>query len=509
MHILVIDDNPNSLQSLCLVLSDLGHIPTGLDDPTKALAMIKKKRFPLVITDIRMPGISGIELLTQIKSTPEVRETDVVLITGHGDMTTAVEALRKGAYDYLNKPINARELAAVVDRCAERQTLVKENIELKTNLDNVVNRVAGSIKEDLAAAKNRLRELEGIGRVVAESASMQQLLRDALILHSEPSVPVLIEGETGTGKEIFARYIHYGEEGSNEPFIAINCSAIPHELFESELFGHEAGAFTGSRADGATGKFEQAGQGTLFLDEIAEMPLSLQPKLLRVLEERTFYRVGGVKKRTFAARVVCAGNRNMSAMVEKGTFRRDLYHRLRVGHIIIPPLRERKTDIIPLAMNFLHREATRKKKSFKTITAEAEAILFGYPWPGNVRELENTIERAVLMHEDTELKPNHIDFLIHDNAYYQTQPDMETSLPVPPSSLPQPPLPITRSIAHARDTGTILLPSQPFSLDELELEIIQAALAKFDGNKSRAADFLGISRFTIHRRLQAMEKKEN
>lgn len=503
MHILVVDDNPNSLQSLCLVLSDLGHEPTGLEDPTKALTLIKKRQFPLVITDIRMPGIDGIELLTLIKRTPECANTDVVLITGHGDMTTAVEALRQGAYDYLNKPINARELSAVVDRCAERQSLVQENTALKENLDEVVSQVAGALKEDLAAAKDRLRELEGIGRVIAESDSMQQLLREALILHSEPSVPVLIEGETGTGKEIFARYIHYGQEGCKEPFIAINCSAIPHELFESELFGHEAGAFTGSRADGAMGKFEQAGQGTLFLDEIAEMPLSLQPKLLRVLEERTYYRVGGVKKRSFTARVVCAGNRNMSAMVDKGTFRRDLYHRLRVGHIVIPPLRERKSDIMPLAMNFLLREAVRKKKKFTGVTTETESILLNYPWPGNVRELENTIERAVLMHEDTLLRPKHIDFLttttpLAQDTHNPFQNSPQSEMPIPANA------PITSVIAARNEH--IVLPERPFSLEALELSIIKAAIERFNGNKSRAAEFLGISRFTIHRRLQAEEK---
>lgn len=549
MNILVIDDNPNSLQSLCLVLSDLGHVPTGLDDPTKAMGLMAKKHFSLVITDIRMPGISGIELLTQIKKNPATKDTDVILITGHGDMTTAVEALRKGAYDYLNKPINARELSAVVDRSAERQSLVQENAELKENLDVVVNRVAGSIKKDLADAKSRLRELEGIGQVIAESASMQQLLREALILHSEPTVPVLIEGETGTGKEIFARYIHFGEEGCNEPFIAINCSAIPHELFESELFGHEAGAFTGSRAEGAIGKFEQAGTGTLFLDEIAETPLSLQPKLLRVLEERSFYRVGGVKKRFFNARVVCAGNRNMAEMVEQGTFRRDLYHRLRVGHIIIPPLRERKTDILPLAAHFLHREAARKKKDFKSIAPETEAVLFRYPWPGNVRELENTIERAILMHNDTLLKPEHVDFLEKTQLYASPLRNAELSPEayafnnaphagqtqsnqifgaIGPISMDTamagsvhagvtgthsaPHLPVTHAIGIHGVHGVsenILLPEHPFSLEDLELAIIKAALVKFDGNKSRAANFLGISRFTIHRRLQTSEKKSS
>ncbi|MDL2279886.1 sigma-54 dependent transcriptional regulator [Desulfovibrio sp. OttesenSCG-928-G11] len=507
MRILVVDDNANSLQSLCLLIKDLGHEPYGADDPSVALTLAAEDYYPLIITDIRMPGMSGLELLSQLKR--EGSESDIVLITGHGDMTTAVEALRKGAYDYLNKPINARELAAVIDRSAERQTLIMENRELKQNMDSRVSLAAESIRKDLEKARQVLREVEGIGLIIAESPVMQDLLREALILHREPSVPVLIEGETGTGKEVLARYIHFGEGLSDSPFLAINCAAIPHELFENELFGHEAGSFTGSRADGAPGKLEQAGKGSLFLDEVAEMPLSLQPKLLRVLEERSFYRVGGVKKRSFQARIVCAGNRNMADMVEQGTFRRDLYHRLRVGHLYIPPLRERQEDIRALAEHFLTRESARKKKHFQDLAPATLAALKRHSWPGNVRELENTIERAVLMHDGDLLLPAHINFL------FQGGP--ASVVPLPSSRLAHNEdtlaahafggassgdvITPARQTLDLSDPEKLVLPERPFNLDELVEAIMLAAMKRFKGNKSKAAEYLGVSRFALHRRL--------
>jgi DNA-binding NtrC family response regulator len=459
-----------------------------------------------------MPGMDGLELLSSLKTDSRTQHGDVVLITGHGDMTTAVEALRKGAYDYLNKPINARELSAVVDRCAEHQALMRENSELKRNMDQQVDLAAAGIRKYLESMRHRLREVEGIGLVIAESPAMIELLREALILHAEPSVPVLIEGETGTGKEVMARYIHHGESVVETPFMAINCAAIPHELFESELFGHEPGAFTGSRAEGAPGKLEQAGKGSLFLDEVAEMPLSLQPKLLRVLEERSFYRVGGVKKRRFDARIVCAGNRNMADMVERGAFRRDLYHRLRVGHLLIPPLRERQKDILPLAEHFLRREAVRKKKRFHGLAPETVDILHRYPWPGNVRELENTIERAVLMHDGEELLPRHISFLSSSLAPAYVSPPRDSVLgndTLAANAFGAGGLlggPAVEPFDCTRPDA-VVLPDRPINLDALVDSIMHAAVERFDGNKTKAAEFLGISRFALHRRLQQKNGK--
>ena len=494
MRILVIDDNSNSLQSLCLVLKDLGHEPHGMENPLTALEIARKEFFPLIITDIRMPGMDGLDLLAELKRDPLAGKSDIVLITGHADMATAVEALRRGAYDYLNKPINARELASVVDRSAERQTLVAENAELRNNMEAHVTLAAAEIKKDLETARKALRRVEGIGLVIAESPAMTRLMREALIMHAEPSVPVLLEGETGTGKEVLARHIHNGEGVAETPFMAINCAAIPHELFESELFGHEAGAFTGSRAEGAAGKLEQAAKGTLFLDEVAEMPLNLQPKLLRVLEERCFYRVGGMKKREFNARIVCAGNRDMADMVEKGTFRRDLYHRLRVGHLYIPPLRERREDIRPLAEYFLQREAGKKKKRFTAIAPATLEVLHEYRWPGNVRELENTVERAVLMHDGEMLLPDHVGFIFTQQKPAPPQSSGSLNAPLPAQE--------QGAALDLSNPGSVQLPETPFVLDDLMDTIIAAALARFDGNKTRTADYLGISRFALHRRLQ-------
>ena len=491
MRIMVVDDNDQSLQSLTLVLTDLGHEVSAFPDPLEALAVATREYYPLIITDIRMPGISGLDLLAKLKEDPLAGSSDVVLITGHGDMQTAIDALRAGAYDYLNKPINARELAVVVDRCAEHQALRFENLELKTRMDEKVAEATRDIAKNLEEVKGRLREVTGIGEIVADSPPMRRLVEEALIIHANPSVPVLIEGETGTGKEVVARLVHHGDAISPEPFIAINCAAIPSELFESELFGHEPGAFTGSRAGGAPGKLEAAGSGTVFLDEVAELPITLQPKLLRVLEERIFYRLGGVRKREFNARVICAANRDLADMVEKGLFRRDLYHRLRVGHLNIIPLRERGEDIVALADMVLRREAERKKKRFRAISPDALKLLREYPWPGNVREMENTIERAVLMNDGEALLPEHLYFLTLENGI---RVQSGTSVAASPPALQDDWVPFGAN-------GWFLLPDQPFSLDAMSDAVITEALARFGGNKSRAAAFLGISRYALLRRV--------
>ena len=491
MRIMVVDDNDQSLQSLSLVLGDLGHDVRAFSDPLEAFAVATQAFYPLIITDIRMPGMDGLELLTKLKENELAKDSDIVLITGHGDMQTAIDALRCGAYDYLNKPINARELAVVVDRCAEHQALRLENLELKTRMDEKVAEATRDVVKNLEEVKDRLREVTGIGEIVADSAPMRRLVEEALIIHANPSVPVLIEGETGTGKEVVARLVHHGESVSPEPFIAINCAAIPHELFESELFGHEPGAFTGSRAGGAPGKLEAAGSGTVFLDEVAELPLTLQPKLLRVLEERIFYRLGGVKKREFSARIICAANRDLSEMVEKGLFRRDLYHRLRVGHLKIIPLRERGADIVTLANMVLRREAERKKKRFKSISPETMRMLTTYPWPGNVREMENTIERAVLMHDGETLLPAHL--------YFATADGKAVALPPSISATPD------AEWVPFGNSGRVLLPDAPFAMNDLMDVIIRQALEKFGGNKSKTAAYLGLSRYALHRRLEDRE----
>ncbi|THB69470.1 MAG: sigma-54-dependent Fis family transcriptional regulator [Desulfovibrio sp.] len=482
MRILIVDDNANSLQGLNVVLEDLGHETTAMQDPVKAWKLSQQTHYPLIITDIRMPVLNGLELLGRIKGSQYSSDCDVVIVTGHGDMETAIEALRKGAYDYLNKPINARELAAVVERCAEHQALIMENKQFRDRFAAKVDEAARDVKQDLEQVRERLREVAGIGSVIAQSPAMTALLQETKMYHNDPDVPVLIEGETGTGKEILARLVHFGDGGTDSPFVAINCSAIPERLFESELMGHEPGAYTGSTRRGAPGKLEIAASGTLFLDEIAEMPLDMQPKLLRVLEDKTFYRVGGVKKRRFLARVICAANRDLETLVDKGLFRRDLFHRLNVGRMFIPPLRERTEDIAPLAEHFLVREAQKKKKGFTSLSQAAIDLFLSLPWPGNVRELENAIERAVLTCDGQTLHPAHMGFLLAKTSSAQ--------------ELPQPP---------PFSLETMQLPESSLPLESLTQAIVRRALNKFGGNKTKTAKYLGISRYALHRRL---EKKE-
>ncbi|MHC4886818.1 MAG: sigma-54-dependent transcriptional regulator [Planctomycetota bacterium] len=482
MNILVIDDDGPSLDSLCLVLGDLGHRVTPCSSAEVALDALTNCNFPLIISDIRLPGMDGLALLSAIKSRRGGQDSDVVLITGHGNMDTAVEALRRGAYDFLNKPINAADLAGVVERSAEHQALLRENRELSTQFEERVKRETGALRLDLNRVKKRLREVEGIGEISAVSQSFKQVVRDTAVYHKDPTVPVLIEGETGTGKEVVARLIHYGEGGNDCPFVPLNCSAIAPELFESELFGYEAGAFTGSRREGAKGKLELAGEGTLFLDEIGDLPLAMQPKLLRVLQDRSYYQVGGVKKQTFRARIICATNQALSEMIAGGNFRRDLYHRLMVGHIVIPPLRDRIEEIQPLAKLFLRREAEKRRKTFSKISPEATHFLRNYEWQGNIRELENAIERVVLMHDEDELTLEHLSFLTGGGT--------------------------GMAVADVSDTERVLLggelPDDGLQLDELNKEVIRRARAKFNANQSRTAQSLGMSRGALRNRIEQL-----
>jgi two-component system, NtrC family, response regulator AtoC len=325
----------------------------------------------------------------------------------------------------------------------------------------------------------RLKELQkscseviGVGKVGIYSEQMKQITELAEKFHKDRSIPVLIQGETGTGKEIIARMIHYDKGEITAPFISINCSAISPNLFESELFGYEGGAYTGSKQQGMPGKMELAHGGTLFLDEIGDLPPEMQPKLLRVLQEREMYRIGGIKKIKLDLRIICATNQELSKLVEQQKFRRDLYYRLNIGFISIPPLRERKEDILPLAEMFLKHYAELKKKRFRLIGESAKKALMVNEWKGNVRNLENSIERAVLLYDDIELKPEHLseDYLCSDKVN--------------------------------QDSINIKLDQEQLPLNEVEKTVIKAVLNKFGGNKTKTADYLNITRTTLRNKLK-------
>lgn len=496
MRILVVDDHKPSRLAIADAVEYLGHEVALCGDGEDALRHCRATPVPIVITDLRMPGMGGMELITALKELPRMNLADYIVCTGHGDMDSVIEAMRRGAYDFLTKPVNPRALQVVLGRATEHQSLLAENDALTHRFQQEVRSVTQVLRRELAHVRKRLLEVAGVGDVVAESASMQRILAEAEMYRQDPQVPVLIEGETGTGKEVVARFIHFREDTDESPLVDVNCPAIPPDLFESELFGYASGAFTGSRKEGSPGKLELARGGTLFLDEVGDLPMAMQPKLLRVLETREFYRVGGGKKIPFEGRIVCATNVNLQEAVEAGRFRRDLYHRFHVGHIRIPPLRERKEEIGPLANLFLRRFAKRRARRFLSIHPDTLAQLQTYPWPGNVRELENMIDRAVLMHDADTLRPEHLSFL-----------------DVPPtragSSYPGEGGSATPGVAGEGTpilTGEgLALPEGLLDLEALNREILRRALEKFGGNKTRTAQYLGLSRGALRNRLDRLE----
>jgi len=481
MRILLSDDDEVLLGEMVEFLVDnLGHQVAQCVNGREALGLYKDDPFPMVIADVRMPEMDGLELLKSLKTLPEGKNSDVVLITGYADMEAAIEALRGGAYDFLRKPFREGELAAVVERVAEHQALIRENYELTHHFKEKVAVATHRTEYRLRRLESAYAEVVGLSTVGIFSDKMRAVVKVARQLHEDRSVPVLIEGETGTGKEILARLVHYGEGDVTTPFISLNCSAITPSLFESELFGYEPGAFTGAKKSGSIGKLELAQGGTLFLDEIGDLPLEMQPKLLRALQEKEIYRIGGLRKVKLDVRIICATNRELDKLVEKGAFRRDLFYRLNKGRIYLPPLRERKEAIAPLAQMFLERFAGQKKRLFRTIDLEAINILQNHSWPGNIRELENAIERAVLLYDELELRADHLSFLLSG----------EKNILIPQRAV--------------LELGSIALPDKELSLKAVEAEIVQKALVEFKGNKTRTAAYLGISRGALENRLKRL-----
>lgn len=359
----------------------------------------------------------------------------------------------------------------ISDKVHELQENHKIELEVQEKLNEKIRREKYATEQKLAEFKKAYSNVTGIGQVGIFSSKMKEIVKLAEFFHHDRNVPVLIEGATGTGKEIIARIVHYGKEESQSPFIILNCSAISESLFESELFGYEEGAFTGARKTGMIGKMELAQGGTLFLDEIGELPISLQPKLLRALQQREITRIGGSIPVKLDVRIICATNRNLAQAIEHGNFREDLYYRLNTGKILIPPLTERKEEIAPLAQVFLMEFAKEKKKSFRYIENEAIKLMEMYDWPGNVRELRNVIERATLLYDDYELKTEYIDFLNSTRTPEQ----------------------LSRKIV-------IDFPEEGMDFSEIERRVFKKGLEICEGNKAKLAKLLNISAKTIYRR---------
>ncbi len=482
MRILLVDDEDLGREILADHLEgQLGHQVTQCSNAIEALDRFQEETYSLVLTDIKMPGIDGIELLKGLKEKPGGKTVDIVLITAHGGMLSVISALRAGAYDYLRKPIDLNELTALVNRVVEHQMLIKDNYELTHQFEQRLEEATRETDSKLRQLKSMFSEVSGVGEVGLFSEVMRGIVEMTHKFGEDLTVPVLIEGETGTGKEIVARLIHDNGKTRDEPFIGINCSAISPNLFENEFFGYEGGAFTGSKKSGQIGKFELAQRGTIFLDEIADMPLEFQPKLLRVLQERNFFRVGGLKNVNLEARLICASNRNLEELVEKGEFRPDMFYRLNVGKIYVPPLRKRNDEIVPLAQMFMLRYAERRRRKFNSIHPEALEIIKQYNWPGNVRELQNVIERIVLLHDDEQIRPEHLQIL---------------------RSKENEPEPGKVESGQFSNMIYIQMPEDYLDMQSVESAVIMKALDKFEGNKTRAAKYLNISLPTLRKKIK-------
>jgi DNA-binding NtrC family response regulator len=441
-RVLVVDDEPGLLEVLREALSLWEYDVVCASTPGEALEAIKTTLFDAALTDIRMPEMSGIDLLREIKKQDEA--IPVVVMTGYPTIASAVEALKEGAYDYLSKPLILDELKHLMQRLMERRFLRGEVTTLRARLG-----------EELTA-----------NELVGASAAMQKV-KETIEKVALTDSPVLIEGESGTGKELVAAAIHRLSARARKPFIPVNCSAIPEDLLESEFFGHVRGAFTGAVND-AVGLFRSAHEGTIFLDEIAELPVALQVKLLRVLQEMQVRPVGGAKSFPVDVRVIAATNRNVEQAMSEGSFRQDLFYRLNVIRVSLPPLRERRDDIPVLITHFLRRFNRRFRRGVRGITAEALQALAAYDFPGNVRELENLIERAYAVGA-------------HEEITLADLPSLTARVPM---------------------ISTAVSPRGIPTLAEVEKDLILKALATFEGDKEEAARALGISRRTIYRRLK-------
>jgi DNA-binding NtrC family response regulator len=447
--ILVVDDEPEMRELVCEILRERGHRVRVASDGREALKQLAEEETSLVLTDLRMRGMQGLELLAEIKrSQPDI---SVILMTAFGSVETAIEAMKQGATDYLIKPVKTEELVRVTERAVREAALRREVQRLRREVHKEY-----SFHQILGKSKP-MRDVFELIRRVADSPTN-----------------VLITGESGTGKELVAKAIHYNSDRRDAPFVPVNCAAIPEALLESELFGHVKGAFTDAKTD-KRGLFEEAHGGTLFLDEISELPLLLQAKLLRSIQEREIRRVGATRAMPVDVRIIAATNLNLAEEAKAKRFREDLFYRLNVIEIRLPPLRERREDIPLLVEAFLKKCAEANHKEVRGMTEAALALLMDHAWPGNVRELENVIERAVTLARGEKILPDDLPPAIQGGRGDRRVLD---------------------------DAADRILP-----LDEVEKEYILRILEKTGGNKYQAAQMLGIDRKTLYRKLAEIERK--
>lgn len=452
-EILIVDDEPKMRHILRIILEEAGHGVREASNGTEALEIIAQHPCGVVFTDLKMEGMDGVALLRRIKETNP--ETPVVVLTAFGSVESAVEAMNEGALDYITKPFEEEKILITVERCLRFYRLAQENRELKETISSSFD----------------------FSNIVTNSPVMLKVLQEAALVSGSPGTTVLITGESGTGKEILARTIHFNGSRRNNKFVAFNCAALTPGLVESELFGHEKGSFTGADRR-KSGRFEIAHGGTIFLDEIADLNLEAQAKVLRVIQEREFERVGGTDPVAVDVRVIAATNQELKSRVEKGEFREDLYYRINVFPLHLPPLRERRDDVVPLTEFFMKRFADKLGRPDPRITEEARRVLMQQSWPGNVRELENAIERAMILSPNGLIDRNQLSFLS------------------------------SKADDPAKTGGEIDLSAGGIDLEELEKSLVTKALALADNNQMAAARLLGLTRSKLRSRLKNLSRSK-
>ena len=441
--VLVVDDDLGMCGMLSDVLKEEGFSVHTTGESFEASKILKKEEFDVIVTDLKMKGLKGLDLLEVAHKVAPM--TPVIIITAFGTIESAIKAMKMGAYDYITKPFQMDELVLTVRKALENRLLKKEVIRLRKEVESRYD----------------------FHQLIGKSPSMQKIY-DLIERISDSSSNVLITGESGTGKELVAKAIHYNGVRKEGPFVAINCAAIPETLLESELFGYKKGAFTDAKSD-KKGLIFEANEGTLFLDEITEMPLTLQAKLLRVIEEREVRPLGDTNSYPIDVRIISTSNRDIASLIQQGRFREDLYYRLKVIDIEMPPLRERKEDIPILVQHFIHKFSKELKKAVSSVSEDALKILLNYFWPGNVRELENIIQRAITLSQHEVILPDDL-----------------------PASI------IQKTDEKLFEKAM----EEKFTLDQLEKEYVKRVLIETGGNKSKAAERLGLDRKTLYRKLE-------
>ena len=482
-RILIVDDKDMMRDSVAATLSRNGHTVSGAGGGRVALAKIAERTPDAVVTDLQMPEMDGLELLEEIRKLDD--QLPVIFITAYGTVETAVTAMKFGAFDYLTKPFSGDELLLAVNRAIEHARLVKENQILKANL-----RTAG--------------KTDGLQHAMVGGGTAMTALRQRLGMIADSHGTVLITGESGTGKEVAANWIHKHSPRAAKPFLAINCAALSTSLLESELFGHEKGAFTG--ADKLRkGRFELADGGTLLLDEVSEIAPAIQAKLLRVLQERTFERVGSSTSRQVDVRVIATSNRNLQGEVRRSSFREDLFFRLNVLPVEMPPLRRRLEDVPDLVQHFLKLVAAREGRPLKQVPRSVLDVLQQYAWPGNVRECQNICERAVVLSQGSAIEASLVEpWLRSMNATAPSTPVANASpaAQIEPKALPE------HCASEARSIGQFLICNGETTLESIEREAILATLERFGGHRQKSATALGIGVRTLGLKLKKWKEEQ-